>query len=444
MYRYIDFAVGNEFMMIAAQHGREIHPIVDAINRDYKRGGLKSPGLTGGPCLYKDGFFLTGRIPYNELIASAWKIHETTPAWLVDQVRMRRGELDGARVAVLGLSFKRDIDDVRNSLAFKLKKILLAEGADVHLHDPLLPYESREQALRDADVVFLAMNHSAFDTLTLGALRALVRPGRSSATCGTCCARTASSSPWTTERPRAMRLSIVVPVYREGENARATLAAGGRRPSRTRSSSSTTRPTIRRSGHRRPATRAPADPRRAQHPRARAGVALRAGFQAARGTAVLVTMADASDDIADMARMLARLEAGDDLVAASRYMPGGRQIGGPPLKGFLSRAAGRSLHWLIGLPTSDPTSAFKLYRRAMLERLPLESDAGFELALEITVKAFLAGYRVGEVPTTWNDRVAGQSNFKLLRWLPRYLRWYGLALRKGLIRGRAGAVRASL
>jgi UDP-N-acetyl-D-mannosaminuronic acid dehydrogenase len=177
MYRYIDFAVGNEFMMIAAQHGREIHPIVDAINRDYKRGGLKSPGLTGGPCLYKDGFFLTGKIPYNELIASAWKIHETTPAWLVDQVRLRRGELDGARVAVLGMSFKRDIDDIRNSLAFKLKKILLAEGADVHLHDPLLPYESREQALRDADVVFLAMNHSAFETLTLGALRALVRPG---------------------------------------------------------------------------------------------------------------------------------------------------------------------------------------------------------------------------------------------------------------------------
>ena len=176
MYRYIDFAVGNEFMMIAAQHGREIHPIVDAINRDYKRGGLKSPGLTGGPCLYKDGFFLTGRIPYNELIASAWKIHETTPAWLVDQVRARRPEIDGAKVAILGLAFKRDIDDIRNSLAFKLKKLLLAEGADVHLHDPLLPSETREEALRDADVVFLAMNHSAFDALSVDGLRALARP----------------------------------------------------------------------------------------------------------------------------------------------------------------------------------------------------------------------------------------------------------------------------
>jgi UDP-N-acetyl-D-mannosaminuronic acid dehydrogenase len=176
MYRYIDFAVGNEFMMIAAQHGREIHPIVDAINRDYKRGGLKSPGLTGGPCLYKDGFFLTGRIPYNELIASAWKIHETTPAWLIDQVRARRADIDGAKVAILGLGFKRDIDDTRNSLAFKLKKLLLAAGADVHLHDPLLATEARDDALRDAEIVFLAMNHSAFESLTLDGLRALARP----------------------------------------------------------------------------------------------------------------------------------------------------------------------------------------------------------------------------------------------------------------------------
>jgi len=175
MYRYIDFAVANEFMMIAAQHGREVYPIIDAINRDYKRGGLKSPGLTGGPCLYKDGFFLTGKIPYNELIASAWKIHETTPAYLVDQVRARL-PLDGAKAAILGMAFKRDIDDTRNSLAFKLKKLLLAEGADVHLHDPLLPYASRDEALRGADAIFLAMNHSAFDDLTLDGLRRLAKP----------------------------------------------------------------------------------------------------------------------------------------------------------------------------------------------------------------------------------------------------------------------------
>ena len=74
------------------------------------------------------------------------------------------------------MAFKRDIDDVRNSLAFKLKKILLAEGAEVHLHDPLLPYESLEQALSGADIVFVAMNHSAFEALSLERLRTLAQP----------------------------------------------------------------------------------------------------------------------------------------------------------------------------------------------------------------------------------------------------------------------------
>jgi UDP-N-acetyl-D-mannosaminuronic acid dehydrogenase len=175
MYRYIDFAVSNEFMMIASQHGREVYPIIDAVNRGYKRGGIKSPGLAGGPCLYKDGFFLINKIPYNELIASAWKIHETTPAYLIEQARVFK-PIDGAKAAILGLTFKKNIDDTRNSLAFKLKKLLLAEGADVHLHDPFIASSSREDALRDADFVFVAINHDAFLDLTPDALRRIARP----------------------------------------------------------------------------------------------------------------------------------------------------------------------------------------------------------------------------------------------------------------------------
>jgi UDP-N-acetyl-D-mannosaminuronic acid dehydrogenase len=175
MYRYVDFAVANEFMMIAEQHGRDIHPIVDAINRGYKRGGLKTPGLSGGPCLYKDGFLLTDKIPYNELISSAWKINETVPAYLVERAkRMKR--IEGSKAAVLGLAFKKNIDDGRNSLAFKLRKILLAEGADVHVHDPFLPSEPRADVLRDADIVFFAMNHDAFRELTPDVLRCQTRP----------------------------------------------------------------------------------------------------------------------------------------------------------------------------------------------------------------------------------------------------------------------------
>ncbi len=175
MYRYIDFAISNEFMMIAEQHDRDVHPILHAINAGYKRGGIKTPGLTGGPCLYKDGFFLTRRIAYNELISDAWKIHETMPAYLIDRVRALR-RLEGTKTAVLGLAFKKDIDDPRNSLAYKLRKLLLAEGAAVHLHDPLIPSEPLDDALRGASAVFLAMNHTAFRAVDLAMLRRLVAP----------------------------------------------------------------------------------------------------------------------------------------------------------------------------------------------------------------------------------------------------------------------------
>jgi dolichol-phosphate mannosyltransferase len=159
--------------------------------------------------------------------------------------------------------------------------------------------------------------------------------------------------------------------------------------------------------------------------------ALKTGLAAAPGGAVVVTMADGSDDHRCVDRMYSMYQEGYDLVAASRYMSGGEQRGGPILKGLLSRAAGWSLHRFAGLPTRDPTNNFKLYRKTFLDSVTIESDGGFEVALELTVKAHLAGFRVGETPAIWTDRVAGQSNFQLVRWLPRYLRWYRLALRRG-------------
>jgi dolichol-phosphate mannosyltransferase len=152
--------------------------------------------------------------------------------------------------------------------------------------------------------------------------------------------------------------------------------------------------------------------------------AIRAGFAAARAPYVVVMMADGSDEPEVVDAMLERARAGADLVAASRYMPGGRQLGGPLLKRTLSRLAGLSLHWLGGVPIHDPTSNFKLYSRALLDRVVVESEAGFELALELTVKAYRLGLRLDEVPTTWRDRTAGESRFRFRAWLPHYLHWY--------------------
>ncbi len=165
--------------------------------------------------------------------------------------------------------------------------------------------------------------------------------------------------------------------------------------------------------------------------------ALKAGFAAARGEALVVTMADLSDDLPALATMLARFEQGYDLVSASRYMHGGEQVGGPWLKGKLSNAAGISLH-MFGLPTHDPTNSYKLYRTERLRQLTLESANGFEINLEIVAKAWQAGWRITEVPARWVDRVAGRSKFKLMRWLPRYMRWYAYAVSVALS-GRRGS-----
>ena len=158
------------------------------------------------------------------------------------------------------------------------------------------------------------------------------------------------------------------------------------------------------------------------------------GIAASGGQFVLITMADGSDEPHVVEPMLALARNGADVVSASRYMRGGRQQGGPLLKRLMSRAAGLSLHWVGGVGTHDPTNNFKLYSRRLLDATPIESEAGFELALELTVKATLAGRRVSEVPTTWRDRTAGESNFKLRKWLPHYLRWYFVAMRGRLRR----------
>jgi dolichol-phosphate mannosyltransferase len=157
--------------------------------------------------------------------------------------------------------------------------------------------------------------------------------------------------------------------------------------------------------------------------------AIMTGFDAVPDGPVLMVMADLSDDLEQVDRMLALYSQGYHIVAGSRYMKGGQLIGGPFFKQMLSRLAGISLCVLRGLPTHDATNAFKIYDRAMVKSFTVESRGGFELNLELTVKAFLAGYRITEVPSTWRDRTSGQSRFRLWKWLPHYLRWYSYAFR---------------
>lgn len=156
--------------------------------------------------------------------------------------------------------------------------------------------------------------------------------------------------------------------------------------------------------------------------------AIRTGLEEATSEWVCVTMADLCDPPEVIDTMLeAGKEEDADIVCASRYMKGGQQIGGPKIKGFLSRLAGLVLCGLAGLRTRDPTNSFKLYRKRFLETVSIESTGGFEIGLELVVKAHRAGRKIVEVPTTWMDRSSGKSNFQLWKWLPHYLHWFWMA-----------------
>ena len=157
--------------------------------------------------------------------------------------------------------------------------------------------------------------------------------------------------------------------------------------------------------------------------------AILTGFNQVEDGPVLVVMADLSDDLKQVDAMLALYRQGYHVVVGSRYMKGGSIEGGPKLKQFLSRMAGLTLHSFRGIPTHDATNAFKVYDREMLRSFAIESQRGFELNLELTVKAFLRGYRIAEIPSRWRDRCRGESRFRLWAWLPHYLKWYFHAFR---------------
>ena len=155
--------------------------------------------------------------------------------------------------------------------------------------------------------------------------------------------------------------------------------------------------------------------------------AIRYGIDAAAAPVVVVTMADGSDDPRQIDDLTRLVERGVVIAAASRYMPGGQQVGGPLLKSALSRAAGRSLHLLARVGTRDATNSFKAYSTDFVREVGIDSRAGFEIGLELTAKAKRLGRPVAEIPTIWLEREVGLSNFKVAAWIPQYLRWYRLA-----------------
>ncbi|MEP7024519.1 MAG: glycosyltransferase family 2 protein [Actinomycetota bacterium] len=174
--------------------------------------------------------------------------------------------------------------------------------------------------------------------------------------------------------------------------------------------------------------------------------AIRFGMASATAEVIVVTMADGSDDPGQAAQLIGLVEGGAAVAAASRYMPGGRQVGGPVLKSALSRCAGLSLHLLARLGTRDATNSYKAYSARFVREVGVDSRHGFEVGIELTAKARRRRLPVAEIPTSWQGRRGGRSHFHVVRWLPRYLRWYwfsfGPSLTTAQVRDRAGQGRS--
>jgi glycosyltransferase involved in cell wall biosynthesis len=150
------------------------------------------------------------------------------------------------------------------------------------------------------------------------------------------------------------------------------------------------------------------------------------GFRASSADAALVFPADDTYNIHIIDQMVQLFDEGCDIVAASRFMPGGRMEGCPWLKSILVRTAAFTLYTLGRIPTHDPTNGFRLFSRRVHQTIAIESSQGFTYSLELLVKAHRLGWKIGEVPALWFERTPaqGKSRFKVLKWLPAYLPWY--------------------
>jgi UDP-N-acetyl-D-mannosaminuronic acid dehydrogenase len=162
--RYAMFALPNLLMMNCEQYDANVFEVIDLINQDYPRGGMKLPGFTAGTCLRKDFTFSEERSNAPGMLLAVSRVNESVPLFVVQGLKRRVGELTDRKVAVLGVGFKRDSDDDRDSLSYKLIRFLERELADIAVHDPFVPgpWVSLEEAVAEADVVIIATNHSAY------------------------------------------------------------------------------------------------------------------------------------------------------------------------------------------------------------------------------------------------------------------------------------------
>jgi glycosyltransferase involved in cell wall biosynthesis len=155
---------------------------------------------------------------------------------------------------------------------------------------------------------------------------------------------------------------------------------------------------------------------------------LLSGFKSAKGDFVLPVMADGCDEPQTIPIMFEKAQEGYDMICGSRYMKKGGKCGGPKLQGLFSTFVGKSLYYIIRIPTRDVSNALKMYRKSALDKIELK-EKGFSVSMEAALKFYFSGYKISEVPTIWYGRKKGKSKFRLTKTFP-YIRLYFWAIIK--------------
>ena len=156
--------------------------------------------------------------------------------------------------------------------------------------------------------------------------------------------------------------------------------------------------------------------------------AILTGLSASTAPCIITFPADDDYNAGRLNDLIRRFQEGSDIVAASRFMAGGRMQGCPLLKAVLVRSAAFIMFHVGRVPTHDATNGLRLFSRRVIDLIPVESKVGFAYSMELMVKAHRLGWRISEVPFLWHQRKAGKSRFQVLAWLPQYLTWLFYAM----------------
>ena len=157
------------------------------------------------------------------------------------------------------------------------------------------------------------------------------------------------------------------------------------------------------------------------------------GINSSIAEIILIYMADDFENVKIINNMINLIERGNDLVMASRFIPGGNMLGAKKIKKMITVIGSYLIYYFARMPFKDCTNSFKMFSASLKNKIKFNSTTGFTFALELTIKSYLLNLKIIEIPSIWVETKNRKSNFKILKWLPYYIYWLLFSITKNAI-----------